>query len=130
MKLFAYSHTTAGIARLQRERQPTLATIEPVEVERVLARQPEPVNNVVQMIPRTKVQQIIADIAKKHGLTYADLMRRTLARKIVAARDEAMATVKAAKPELSNSQLGRMFTGMKRPGVIAALRRHAKRAGK
>jgi chromosomal replication initiation ATPase DnaA len=129
MKLFAYSHTTAGIARLQRERQPTLATIEPVEVKRALVASPV-ASNVVQMIPRTTSQTIIACIAHKHGLTYQDLMRRTLARKIVAARDEAMAAMKAAKPELSNAQLGRMFTGMKRPGVIAALHRHAKRAGK
>lgn len=132
MRLYAYKATTAGIARLQRERQPTLA-IEPVEVERSPEPAPEPVNNVVQMIPRTKVQQIIADVAKKHGLSQRDLTSPGRSRHIVLARDEAIAAVYALKVEgdkwsFSSTMIGRLF-GCDHTSILTSLRRTAKRRG-
>ena len=109
MKSYAYSRTAAGIARLQRERQPTLAAIEPVREER--APEPAPmVDNVVRLvIPRTEAQQIIHDIARKHGITYADILSKHRFRHFVAARYEAIVAVKAAKPMLTLKQIGTIF---------------------
>lgn len=107
-RLFAYSATQAGIARLARERQAPALTVEAPKPERVSA--PRPVANVVRLvIPRTEAQQIIADVAHAHGLTYADLIGKERWRHFVAARHEAIAAVKNAKPVLTLPQLGRLF---------------------
>lgn len=61
------------------------------------------------VIPRTEVQQIIADVAHKHGLTYADVLAQKRAKAVVRARHDAMAAVYEAKPHLSLAQMGKMF---------------------
>lgn len=61
------------------------------------------------VIPRTEVQQIIADVAHQHGLTYADILAQKRAKAVVRARHDAMAAVYEAKPHLSLAQMGKMF---------------------
>lgn len=130
-RLFAYSATQAGIARLARERQAPALTVEARKAERVSA--PAPVANVVRLvIPRTKAQQIIHDVAQKHGLTYDDLIGHRRYRHIVPARDEAITAVRALakdgdKWSFSLHVVGRLFGGRDHTSVLTALRRQAKR---
>ncbi|TIN80721.1 helix-turn-helix domain-containing protein [Mesorhizobium sp.] len=106
MKLYAVSRTQAGIERRAQQRQaPTAAGSQ--ERAPAAARKADNVVNLV--IPRTEVQQIIADIAHKHGLTYADILSPSRFRNLVTARYEAIAAVKTAKPMYSLLQLGRLF---------------------
>lgn len=110
MKVYAYSNTQAGIARRAQQRGQPIAAIEAVREERALVVTPKPVDNVVRLvIPRTEAQQIIADVAHAHGLTYADILSQSRRRKLVAARHDAIAAVKNAKPMISLEQLGRLF---------------------
>ncbi len=135
MKLYSYSRTMAGAARLQQERGQPIAAIEAVREEIAPVVTPEPVSNVVRLvIPRTPAQQIIVDVATKHGLTYADLVGHRRWRHMVPARDEAMAAVKALKVDgdkwsYSLPVIGRLFGGRDHTTVLTALRRHAKRTG-
>lgn len=109
MKVYAYSNTQAGIARRQQERGQPIAAIEAAKVERALVTPPVASNVVRLVIPRTEAQQIIADVAHAHGLTYADILSQSRRRKLVAARHDAIAAVKNAKPMISLEQLGRLF---------------------
>lgn len=61
------------------------------------------------VIPRTEAQQIIADVAHEHGVTYAEVLSRSRERKLVEARYDAMAAVFRAKPNLSLMQMGKLF---------------------
>ena len=98
-KLYAYARTMAGAERLARQRPPPCKP-----------QLPEPeTSTVVKLIPRTEAQQIIADIARKYGVTYADMRSRDLSKHVVTARHEAIVAVKAAKPHLSLVQIGRLF---------------------
>lgn len=83
-------------------------------------------------IPKTNVQQLIADIAQKHGLSYAALMSKSRSRPIVTARDEAIAAVYALRDQddywsFSLPVIGRLFNGRDHTTIMAALRRQAKR---
>ena len=108
-KLYAYSRTMAGAQRLAQQRGVPALTVE--------ARPPEPapasapvVDNVVRLvIPRTVAQTIIADVAHRHGFTYAEILSPSRRRKLVQARFDAIAAVKRAKPVMSLEQLGRLF---------------------
>lgn len=114
MKLFAYSATEAGIAR----RAAPVALLEPVAPA---------TDNVVQFIPRTRAQQLVAEIAHKHGLTYADLIGPRRFHRLVVVRDEAMAAVrKLSTDRLSYSlpMIGRIFGGRDHTTVLTAIRRH------
>jgi hypothetical protein len=138
-RLYAYKATAAGIARLQRERQPTLATIEPVE-ERALVASPValvrpamPVTGlcvrpkstavVIEFTPRTPAQKIIADVAHQHGLTYADIISNSRRRHFVKARTEAIWAIKDWKPSLSLLQIGRLMGGRDHTTILHALRK-------
>lgn len=130
-KLYAYSRTMAGAARLAQQRGLPAAITAPPKQERAPAAVPEP-NNVVQlMIPRTEAQRIIADIAHEAGLTYADLIGPRWFRHIIPVRDKAMAAVRALsngeRSSFSLPMLGRLFGGRDHTTILAALRRHAKR---
>ncbi|TGT76741.1 MULTISPECIES: helix-turn-helix domain-containing protein [unclassified Mesorhizobium] len=83
-------------------------------------------------IPRTNVQQLIADIAQKHGLSYGALMSKSRSQVIVIARDEAIAAVYALRDEsdywsFSLTMIGRLFNGRDHTTIMAALRRQAER---
>lgn len=132
MRVFAYRATAAGIARRQQERGQPIAAIDAVREEIALVVAPVASNVVRLVIPRTPAQQIIVDIAHKHGLTYADLVGHRRWRHMVPARDEAMAAVKALKVDgdkwsYSLPVIGRLFGGRDHTTVLTALRRHAKR---
>jgi chromosomal replication initiation ATPase DnaA len=60
-------------------------------------------------IPRTEMQKIIDEIARQHGVTYADIVGPSRRIKIVEARYDAIAAVKIARPAISLHQLGRLF---------------------
>lgn len=61
------------------------------------------------VIPRTEAQQIIADVAHRHGVTYAEVLSTCRDKKLVQARYDAMAAVYLAKPQLSLMQMGKLF---------------------
>ena len=61
------------------------------------------------VIPRTDAQQMIADIAHEHGVTYAQVLSTSRARRLVEARYDAMQAVYQAKPHLSLAQMGKLF---------------------
>lgn len=138
-RLFAYRATAAGIARRAQQREPIPPTVEGPEPQRPLVKPPvatpEPSNVVRLVIPRTEAQQIIANVAHKYGLTYADLVGKRRWRRFIPARDEAMAAVKALKVDgdkwsYSLPVIARLFGNRDHTSVMAALRRHAKRTGK
>jgi hypothetical protein len=133
MKVYACSHTQAGIERLAQQRQPLPAIAAPSKPERAPQPAPEPCTIIRLVIPRTEAQQIIHDIAHKHGLTFADLVGKGRYRRIVTARDEAIAAVKALtngdRCSFSLPVIGRIFGGKDHTSVLASLRRHAKRTG-
>lgn len=62
-----------------------------------------------QPIVRKPSRQIIAEVAKAHGLTPEDLTGRKRYLPLVHARCEAMRKVKQERPALSFPQIGRMF---------------------
>ncbi len=132
MYLYAYAATERGI-RERRQRAPVcLPAPEPVSEP---APMPEPAaaepDNVVRWVPEAR--KIIADIAHKHGLTYADLVGPRRFRHIIPARDEAIAAVRAlsnGRESFSLPMVGRIFGGKDHTTILAALRRHAKRASK
>jgi chromosomal replication initiation ATPase DnaA len=108
-RVFSCARTQAGIQRLARERQAPALTVEARKAEAAPVVAPKASNVVRLVIPRTGAQQIIADIAHKHGLTYADILSPSHRRKLVVARHDAIAAVKNAKPVISLEQLGRIF---------------------
>jgi hypothetical protein len=132
-KLFAYSHTQAGIARLQRERQPTLATIEPVEVKRALVRLPEPVainvpqctfapNNIVAFrTPKDEFRRIIDLVARMHGSSYRAVMSKTRFKPHPLARQACICAIRQAYPNRSLPEIGRIF-GRDHTTVLHAMR--------
>ncbi len=136
MLLFSYSHTQAGIARLAQQRGRPVPAIEPPKQERAPAAIPAAVakpvkpvaglctrNVVVEFTPRTKPQEIIADMAHQHRLTYADVVSKSRRRDIVKARTEAIWALKDWKPELSLLQIGRIIGGRDHTTVLHALRK-------
>lgn len=84
-------------------------------------------NNIVRLvIPKTEMQLLIESIARQHGVAVADIMGKTLADRVLAARFDAIAAVKKARPNISFPALGRMFNrdsasvrnALKKRGVI------------
>lgn len=59
--------------------------------------------------PRDFTRAIIADVARKHGVTVAEILSTNRARRIIAARFEAIRAVSEARPHLSTPVIGRMF---------------------
>ncbi|TPM89846.1 helix-turn-helix domain-containing protein [Mesorhizobium sp. B2-1-3A] len=106
MFIARYSRTQAGAQRLAQQRGLSLPLEQP---ERKAAPAPQ-INNVVKLvIPRTENQRIIADVARQHGFTYVDILGKSRRRKVVQARFDAIAAVKAARPMISLQQLGHLF---------------------
>lgn len=133
MYLYAYSATERGI-RERRQRAPACLPAPEPASEPPPAPEPASIEtNVVHLAvtPRAEAKQIIIDIARKHGLTYADLVGNRRFRHIIPARDEAIAAVKAlstGRESFSLPMVGRIFGGKDHTSVLAALRRHAKRS--
>lgn len=73
--------------------------------------------------PRTGNIQIIRDIARKHGLSYADIIGPDRRQKVVMARHEAIHAVKKACPTKSLPELGRMFGGRDHTTILHALKK-------
>ncbi|OBQ68939.1 hypothetical protein EFV37_29315 [Mesorhizobium loti] len=121
-KLYAYSRTMAGIARRASERGQPIAAIEAVREEIALVAVPVADNVVRLVIPRTEAQTIIADIARKHGLKFADIIGKSRRRNVIEARFDAVAAVKTARPSMSLNQLGRLFR-RDHTSALAALRK-------
>jgi hypothetical protein len=62
-----------------------------------------------QLMFGDKVRYFIADAARAHGVTVADVLGRGRIPPISAARHDAIRATKAAFPHLSLSQIGRLF---------------------
>lgn len=132
MKMYAYSHTQAGIERRAQQRGLASATAEPSQQRRALAVSPVASNVVRLVIPMTPAQKIIHEVAAKYGLKPADIIGKCRARHIIPARDEAIAAVKelkAGKDKWSYSLpvIGRIFGDRDHTSILASLRRSAKR---
>jgi hypothetical protein len=104
--LYACSATERGIQE-RRQRAPVCEPAPEVVTRRVVAFRPSKVERLV--IPRTDMQELIASIAQKHGLTAADIIGRSRRYKVVRARREAVRAVREARPSLSLVQVGRLF---------------------
>ncbi|GGB00232.1 hypothetical protein GCM10011491_30560 [Brucella endophytica] len=59
--------------------------------------------------PVDTVPAIIARVAHQHGFTYDDIIEQSRVRKLVAARFEAMAAVRTAKPLMSVPEIAKWF---------------------
>ena len=64
---------------------------------------------ILQQMFGDKVRSFIADAARAHGVTVADVLGRGRIPPISAARHDAVRATKAAFPHLSLSQIGRLF---------------------
>jgi|SRR6185369_8751231 len=124
--------TMAGAARRAQERGLPLPAIEAPKQKPALVASPvammQPAkpaasNVVVHFKPRTKAQQIIADMARQHQLTYADIISKSRRHHIVKARTEAIWALKDWNPSLSLPQIGRMMGGRDHTTVLHALRK-------
>jgi hypothetical protein len=139
MMVFSYSRTMAGAKRLAEQHGRSFPAIEPpkpkpapVAVPVAVAKPAKPVagltprNVVVNFTPRTKAQQIIADMAHQHGLTYGDIMGKSRRDPIVAARHAAIAAVylncRIDGCRYSLPKLGRVF-GLDHTSCLFALRK-------
>jgi chromosomal replication initiation ATPase DnaA len=139
MRVFAYRATAAGIQRIASERGQPIAAIEAVETRTALVKPPvalvQPAKLVaglcvkeavvVEFIPRTTAQKIIADTAHKHGLTYGDIISKSRRRHFVKARTEAIWALKDWKPCLSLHQLGRLMGGRDHTTMLHALQKRS-----
>jgi len=59
--------------------------------------------------PADVTRAMIADVARRHGLTYREMISPARDQRHVRARTEAIVLVKQTKPHLSYPQLGRIF---------------------
>lgn len=110
MKVFTATRTMQGAAKRAAQRVEALPPAIPArEQESAPQPAPEPSNVVRMVIPRSPAQQIIADVAHQHGLTYADLIGKSRSRRFIPARFDAIAAVKTANPALSLPQIGKLF---------------------
>lgn len=73
----------------------------------------------------TPSQKLIKEIANKYGLTYRDLVyNRSRDARTTIARHEAIQTLKATFPTMTNSKIGRMFSGMDPSSITYVLRKN------
>lgn len=105
MRALCGKHTQAGIRKRQEQAIAVAAQAEPAPFKLVLS----------------PVQQIIADTATAHGVSYRDVLGRSRKRPIVAARHAAIRAVHASRPDLSFPGLGRLFGGLDHKSVRYAL---------
>ncbi|MER9937436.1 helix-turn-helix domain-containing protein [Mesorhizobium sp. M0088] len=132
-----YSRTMAGAQRLAEQRGRSFPAIEPpkpkpasVAVPVAVEKPAKPVVGlctrnvvVVNFTPRTKTQQIIADMAHQHGVTYADVISKSRRHHFVKARTEAIWALKDWNPSLSLPQIGRLMGGRDHTTILHALRK-------
>lgn len=114
-KVFSYSRTMAGAARLARQRG------QPVAIADHRIEQPSPVSAPDNVVRLHTVQRVIDLMARMHGCTYAEMKGPSRAYRIVAGRDAAMCAVMVFKPNLSRGQIGMLFN--RDPSTVA----HAQR---
>lgn len=72
--------------------------------------------------PQT-VRQIIAAVAKEHGLTHDDVVGKSRNVNIVAARHEAIEAVHRARPKLSLNGIARYFGNRHHTTILHALKK-------
>ena len=112
MKLYAYSRTMQGAKQVVHDEPikhtPRRDRIAELSRQWQAARQPAPIPP-EKRIPRTEMQKIIDEIARQHGVTYADIVGPSRRIKIVEARYDAIAAVKLARPEITLNQIGNIF---------------------
>jgi len=76
-----------------------------------------------------ETKQLVAAIAKRHGVTFADIMGPCRRAKIVAARFEAIVAVAQVRYAWSLPQLGRFFGGRDHTTILHAIRTQAVKTG-
>ena len=73
---------------------------------------------------------VLAEVAKRHGMTSSDLMSLTRKREVSWPRQEAMYEIFVRCPHLSYPAIGRMLGGMDHTTVLHGVRVHCERIGK
>lgn len=107
----------SAIAQVDAETQAAVDQEQAAEPE----PEPEPEMTAADFTDRP-TRDIIAYVARKHGLQYRDIIGKTRRRHIVAARQEAICMAAQAKP-LSLPELGRRFR-RDHTTILYALRKH------
>lgn len=75
-----------------------------------------------------KARAIVVATAEYHGLRFRDLVSENRTAHVVRARDEAAYRI-AAETGMSQSAIGRLIGHRDHTSILAAIRRHARRAG-
>ena len=73
---------------------------------------------------------VLAEIAKRHGMTPADLMSLSRRREVSWPRQEAMYEIFVRCPHLSYPAIARLLGGMDHTTVLHGVRVHCERIGK
>lgn len=69
------------------------------------------------------VRQIILETAIKHGVSEAEILGRSRAKKIIAARHEAIWRARKERTDMSLPQIGRAFGGLDHTSILFAYRK-------
>lgn len=77
----------------------------------------------VTQIDTVSVQEIIRDVARRHGISPQDITGRSRSRTIVEIRHEAIVEAHLKRPDLSSPQLGRLFGNRDHTTILYALRK-------
>lgn len=97
---------------------------EPIKLEENVAeqemvRETKEVENPIKY--QNEIKQIIADVAKEHGLKYEDIIGKSRKGHIIAARHEAIEVVHRARPKLSLNGIARNFGNRNHTTILHAL---------
>lgn len=104
----------------RRKAERIVTPIQPAEIEAA----PEPVfEKTPADFATSTTREVIEYVARKHGLTYRDIIGKCRKHRIVAARHEAICMAAQAKP-LTLPELGRRFGGLDHTSVLYALRKN------
>lgn len=68
------------------------------------------------------VRALISEVAEAHGLTYCDILGEDRTTRVCRVRHQAVAAVAAEWPDMTVSELGRIFDGRDRKTILHALR--------
>lgn len=78
--------------------------------------------------PMHFIRAMIAEEARRHGATYAEVIGPCRARRIVNARDAAIRRVYTERPNLSYPRMGRLFGGRHHSTILHSLEKTGGRA--
>lgn len=109
-RVHAKRRREAAAGRREAERQEAAKRQRRLEREAEIAAASEQMRDRQKALgARVLASQIIAEVAADFGLSAADIIGPSRFRHVVAARRQALATVRMQRPDLSLLQLGRIF---------------------